>query len=54
MKKIFTMLLGLSLLNLNYSCSDDESVLQTNSQVDISENDIVKLYKKPLQKVIGY
>ncbi|MCP3680099.1 MAG: hypothetical protein GY730_10960 [bacterium] len=31
MKKIFTMLLALSLLNLNYSCSDDETVLQTNS-----------------------
>lgn len=28
MKKISTMLLALTLLNLNYSCSDDESVLQ--------------------------
>ncbi|APD05901.1 hypothetical protein UJ101_00349 [Flavobacteriaceae bacterium UJ101] len=48
MKKLFTTFLALSLLNLNYSCSEDENVLQTNSS-----NAIVNFEKTIVSNNVG-
>ncbi len=46
MKRIFIMFLALTLLNLNYSCSDDENSLNTiESSVTISDEIVNKVKK---------